>query len=162
MGGALSLSGDPTSALQAATKEYVDAHAGTQADWNATVGSAKILNKPTLATVASSGSYANFMGRPTLPASDIVGISDAQALTNKVVDGVTPATMGFLDATSSIQTQLNGKLHAAVADISGLYSSTQYTPAQVTWIDTAFAGTADASIIGSKPEIVDTPGSTGG
>ena len=159
MGGALSLSGDPTSALQAATKEYVDGHVGAQADWNATVGSSQILNKPTLARVASSGSYADLSGGPTLPASAIVGISDTQALTNKVVDGVTPAAMGFLDATSSIQTQLNSKLHAAVADISGLYASTLYTPAQVTWIDTAFAGTANASIIGTKPEIVDIPNS---
>jgi hypothetical protein len=160
MGGALNLSGDPTSALQAATKQYVDGHVGTQADWNATVGSGQILNKPTLAAVASSGSFTELSGRPTLPASAIVGVSDAQALTNKVVDGVTPAAIGFLDATSSIQTQLNGKLHAAVADISGLYSSTQYTPAAVTWIDTAFAGPANASIIGTKPEIADNPGSS--
>ncbi|HEX6495380.1 MAG TPA: hypothetical protein VF018_07855 [Acidobacteriaceae bacterium] len=158
--GPLTLAADPGSAMQAATKEYVDAHVGTQADWNAAAGSAQILNKPNFAAVATSGSYTDLSGRPTLPASAIVGISDAQALTNKIVDGVTPAAMAFLDATSSIQTQLNGKLHAAVADVSGLYSSTQYNPATVTWIDTAFGGTASASINGTKPEIVDTPGSS--
>ena len=32
-----------------------------------------------------------------------------QTLTNKTVDGVTPTIMGYLDATSSVQTQLNSK-----------------------------------------------------
>jgi len=36
-------------------------------------------------------------------------LTGVQSLTNKTVDGVTPTTMGYLDATSSIQTQLNGK-----------------------------------------------------
>jgi len=45
----------------------------------------------------------------TVPSSALVGISDTQSLTNKILDGVSPSTMAFLDATSSIQTQLNGK-----------------------------------------------------
>lgn len=39
---------------------------GTQADWNATTGSAVILNKPTLATVATSGSYTDLSNKPTI------------------------------------------------------------------------------------------------
>lgn len=43
------------------------------------------------------------------PSGTIVGTTDTQTLTNKTVDGVTPTTFGFVDATSSIQTQLNSR-----------------------------------------------------
>lgn len=46
------------------------------------------------------------------------------AVTNLTIDGVTPTTMGFLDATSSIQTQLNGKANSGansnITSLSGL------------------------------------------
>ena len=54
--GPLILSGDPTSNLGAATKQYVDNHAGSQPDWNATSGLAHILNQPfTTATGSGQG-----------------------------------------------------------------------------------------------------------
>jgi hypothetical protein len=40
-------------------------------DWNATTGVAQILNKPTLATVAISGSYADLTSKPTIPAAQV-------------------------------------------------------------------------------------------
>jgi hypothetical protein len=39
-------------------------------------------------------------------------------LTNKTVDGVSPATMAFLDATSSVQGQLNAKQAALTLPLS--------------------------------------------
>ena len=51
----------------------------------------------------------------TAPSSAIVGVSDTQTLTNKTVDGVSPTTMGYLDATSSVQTQLNGKASSSAS-----------------------------------------------
>ena len=57
--------------------------------------------------VSSGGAWGTSL---TAPASAIVGLTDTQSLTNKTLDGVTPTTMSYVDPTSSIQTQLNGKM----------------------------------------------------
>lgn len=41
--------------------------AQVNSDWNANSGVAQILNKPTLATVATSGSYNDLLNKPTIP-----------------------------------------------------------------------------------------------
>ena len=48
-----------------------DVELGVNADWSAVSGQAKILNKPTLAAVATSGSYADLTNKPVL--NDISG-----------------------------------------------------------------------------------------
>lgn len=47
------------------------AEVNVNADWNATEGDAQILNKPTLATVATSGSYNDLSNKPTIPTVDV-------------------------------------------------------------------------------------------
>lgn len=47
------------------------AEVNVNADWNAIEGDAFILNKPTLATVATSGSYNDLTNRPTIPTVDV-------------------------------------------------------------------------------------------
>jgi hypothetical protein len=47
------------------------AEVNVNADWNATEGDAFILNKPTLATVATSGSYNDLTNKPTIPTVDV-------------------------------------------------------------------------------------------
>jgi len=54
-------------------------------------------------------------GLPTFPAGTILGTTDTQTVTNKTVNGVSPATFGFLDPTSSVQTQLNTKAPSSTA-----------------------------------------------
>jgi hypothetical protein len=58
-----------------------------QANWNSVSGSSQILNKPTLATVATSGAYADLTGKPTIPAaqvqSDWNAVSAPAAILNK-------------------------------------------------------------------------------
>ena len=47
------------------------AEVNVNADWNAVDGDALILNKPTLATVATSGSYNDLTEKPTIPTVDV-------------------------------------------------------------------------------------------
>lgn len=47
------------------------AEVNVNADWNATEGDALILNKPTLSTVATSGSYDDLTEKPTIPTVDV-------------------------------------------------------------------------------------------
>jgi hypothetical protein len=61
-------------------------------------------------------------------AANVVQLAATQTLTNKTVDGVTPTTLGYVDATSSIQTQLNGKL--ATAGNAATATALAATPAQ--------------------------------
>ena len=63
---------------------------------------------PGAGVAVSTGSGWN--ASKTAPSGALVGTTDAQALTNKTVDGVSPTVFGYLDPTSSVQTQLNTKL----------------------------------------------------
>jgi len=45
--------------------------AQVQSDWNATSGMGEILNKPSLATVATTGSYSDLTNKPTIPTAPV-------------------------------------------------------------------------------------------
>ena len=61
------------------------AEVNVNADWSATSGDAQILNKPTLAAVATSGAYADLSGTPTIPTS----LSDLSGDTDDITEGST-------------------------------------------------------------------------
>jgi hypothetical protein len=71
-------------------------------------------NSGTSGNLAAFDANGNVTNGPMPPTGSIVGTSDTQALTNKTVDGVSPTTLGYLDATSSVQMQLNGKAATTV------------------------------------------------
>lgn len=76
-----------------------NAEVNVNADWNATEGDAQILNKPTLATVATSGSYNDLSNTPTIPTNN-------NELTNGagyITDGNTgwDNTYGFITASTT-------------------------------------------------------------
>lgn len=71
-----------------------------QADWSATSGSSAILNKPTLATVATSGSYNDLADTPTLPTGLPSGMKASQIIqaTNPADPTTTPVTAAWVDS----------------------------------------------------------------
>jgi len=63
-----------------------------QSDWNASSGLAQILNKPSLATVATSGNYSDLSGTPTIPTVNNPTITITQG-------GVTKGSFSLNQAT---------------------------------------------------------------
>ena len=108
--------GTPENPLVAAVQPQVNA------DWNATSGVAQILNKPNLATVATSGSYNDLSDKPTIPT---VPVQDVEVNGSSVVDesGVAKVTVptktsdltndsGFITA-SQVPEQVNSDWNAS-------------------------------------------------
>ena len=66
------------------------AEVNVNADWNASNGDALILNKPTMAAVATSGSYNDLKDKPTIPNSNFSGCvaytSNSGTITNSVAE----------------------------------------------------------------------------
>lgn len=79
------------------------AEVNVNADWNATEGDAFILNKPTLATVATSGNYSDLNGKPTL--STVATTGNYNDLEN-IPDLILVDAINIEDASSSIQSLL--------------------------------------------------------
>lgn len=64
--------------------------AQVQTDWNAVSGMGQLLNKPSLATVATSGSYPDLINKPTLVTS-LNGSSGVLSFTTLALYGITDA-----------------------------------------------------------------------
>jgi hypothetical protein len=86
----LNFTGNVTASLSSAGNVTVNVPAETpqvNADWNASSGVAEILNKPTLATVATSGSYTDLINQPSIPPaqvnSDWNAVSGVSEILNK-------------------------------------------------------------------------------
>lgn len=79
------------------------AEVNVNADWNATKGDAFILNKPTLATVATSGNYSDLNGKPTL--STVATTGNYNDLEN-IPDLTLVDAINIEDASSFIQSSL--------------------------------------------------------
>ena len=85
-------------------------------------GSGGSMTWPGSAGIAVYGGSSSWAGSLAAPSSAIVGVSDTQSLTNKTVDGVSPTTLSYLDATSSVQAQLNAKAPATSPTFTGIVS----------------------------------------
>ena len=81
----------------------------TSGGWSSSLGSGTGIGFPGGTGIPQVSAGAAWGSTLPAPSGTIVGTSDIQTLTNKTVDGVSPTTFGFLDATSSIQGQINAK-----------------------------------------------------
>ena len=80
------------------------AEVNVNADWNAVSGDAQILNKPTLAAVATSGDYTDLTNTPTIP-------SYSAGANVQINDGVISATDTTYTAGTNVQIN-NGVISA--------------------------------------------------
>ena len=79
--------------------------AQVNSDWNAGSGVAQILNKPTLATVATSGDYDDLTNKPTIPAaqvnSDWNAVSGVAQILNKPTLATVATSGDYTDLTNT-------------------------------------------------------------
>ncbi len=92
--------------------------AQVNSDWNATSGVAKILNKPALAAVATSGSYNDLTNKPTIPAaqvnSDWNATSGVAKILNKPAFAAVATSGNYNDLTNKPTIPAdNGLVHIA-------------------------------------------------
>lgn len=87
--------------------------AQVNSDWNATSGVSQILNKPTLATVATSGSYDDLSNKPNIPAVYVLPAATLAAL-GGVKMGTAVADTDTTEAATAqtVATTLNSLLAA--------------------------------------------------
>lgn len=114
----------------------------TNADWNATTGVAQILNKPTLAAVATSGSYSDLTNKPTIPAEQVPSDWTATTGATRILNKPTLATV----ATSGSYTDLINKPNLATVATTGEYSDLANRPSL-----------ASVAISASYNDLVDKP-----
>ena len=149
---------DTSSAAYIKNKPIIPA-AQVNADWTATSGAAQILHKPTLATVATSGSYNDLTNKPTIPAEQVqanwneTNTSSKAYIKNKPT---IPAAQVNADwnATSGVAQILHKPALATVAT-SGSYNDLTNKPTIPTQVksDWAVYDTASLAYIKNKPTV---------
>ena len=87
------------------------AEVNVQANWTQTTTTADdyIKNKPTLATVATSGSYNDLSNKPTIPAAVTVDSALSNSSTNPVENQVITSALGTKANAFDVSTALAGK-----------------------------------------------------
>ena len=115
--------------------------AQVNADWNATSGIEQILNKPTLAAVATSGQYGDLSGLPTIPAAQVQ--SDWNTSNTSSVSFIQNKPTLF----SGAYNDLTGKptIPTNLSDLSDVSSTAPNNNEVLKWNGSNWAPAADAT-----------------
>lgn len=95
-----------------------------KADWTSNSGASEILNKPTLSTVATSGSYNDLTNKPTIPSAQVNSDWTSSSGVSQILNKPTLATV----ATSGAYTDLSGRPSLATVATSGSYTDLSDKP----------------------------------
>ena len=101
-----------------------DIPAQVNADWDATSGAGQILNKPNLATVATTGDYSDLSGTPSIPTATSDLTNDSGFIT---LSDVPAQVQPDWNASSGLGEILN-KPNLATVATTGAYSDLSGTP----------------------------------
>lgn len=93
--------------------------AQVNSDWNAVSGVAQILNKPNLASVATSGDYDDLTNKPTIPAAQVNSDWNSASGVSQILNKPTLATV----ATSGDYTDLTNKPTIPAAQVNSDWES---------------------------------------
>lgn len=114
------------------------AEVNVQSDWNATSGDALILNKPSLATVATSGSYNDLTNKPTLFSGNyndlnnkpnIPDISGIQSKLDGIAEGAEVNVQSdWNETTTTSDAYIKNKPTLATVATSGNYNDLSNKP----------------------------------
>lgn len=102
----------------------ISATGQVNSDWNSNSGLSQILNKPTLSTVATTGSYNDLSNKPTIPAAQVNSDWNSNSGVSQILNKPTLATV----ATSGNYSDLNNKPTFATVATSGSYNDLSNKP----------------------------------
>jgi len=120
--------------------------AQVNADWNAITGIAQILNKPTLSTVATSGSYNDLLNKPVIPAAQVNANWTATSGVAQILNKPTLFSGSYSDLTGKPTIPATIKDLADVQLPNPIPNNTylKWDQAQLRWVPgTGAAGIAD-------------------
>ena len=105
--------------------------AQVNSDWNANSGVAQILNKPSLATVATSGLYSDLTGTPSLATVATSGAYD-DLLNKPTIPTVNDATLTIQHNGTNVQTFTANQGTNATANVETIYADPIASSAAIT------------------------------
>ncbi len=128
--------------------------AQVNSDWNATSGLEQILNRPTLATVATSGQYSDLSGLPTIPAAQVNSDWNSSSGVSQILNKPTLFSGSYNDLTNK------PTIPSDLADLANVSSNAPSNNDVLSWNGSNWApsstsGGGSSSFVG----LTDTPGS---